>query len=64
MGTSASLIAALISQLALPELLDWLRSRTAAGSTITDADIIAKLQVDTEEGIRIGTNWLTANPKL
>ena len=56
------LLAALINQIALPELTNWLRSRHEAGQTITDADIIAKLAADTDLGIKIGSDWLSKNP--
>ena len=58
---SPALIAALIHELALPEILDWLRSRN--GEQITDADIIEKLQLDTASGIAIGEAWLAAHPR-
>lgn len=59
MAVSPALIAALIHQVALPEILAWLKSRQ--GNTITDADILAKLQKDTAEGIAIGEAWLAAH---
>lgn len=55
-----ALIAALIHQVALPEILAWLKSRQ--GTTITDADILAKLEKDTAEGIAIGEKWLASHP--
>lgn len=59
-----ALIAALIHNIALPEILAWLRSRKDSGQIITDADIIAKLQLDADEGIAIGEAWLAAHPKM
>lgn len=58
-----ALIAALIHELALPELLDWLRRRRGEGATLTDADIIAKLGLDADAGIAIGVAWLEGHPK-
>lgn len=58
-----ALIAALIHNIALPEILAWLRSRKDSGQIITDADIIAKLQLDADEGIAVGEAWLAAHPK-
>ena len=55
-----ALIAALIHNFALPELLEWLESRRAAGQSIDDAAAIEKLNLDATEGIEVGTAWLTA----
>lgn len=58
-----ALIAALIHNVAIPEIIAWLKSRRDSGTTITDADIIAKLQVDADAGIAVGEAWLDAHPK-
>jgi hypothetical protein len=55
------LLAALIEQIAIPELKAWLASRK--GSTLTDADIIQKLLTDTNLGEQIGEAWLAAHPQ-
>lgn len=57
-----ALLIALIEQIAVPELKAWLASRSAAGQTVTDADIIAKLAADTDLGIKIGRDWLASHP--
>ena len=57
------LIAALIHNLALPELLSWLHSRQQAGTPLTDADVLAKLQLDADNGIAIGEAWLAQHPR-
>lgn len=54
------LLAALINEIAIPELTAWLRSRR--GSPITDADIIAKLAEDAAFGEKLGEAWLAAHP--
>ncbi len=46
-----SLIAALITQVALPELAEWLHSRN--GEPLTDEDVLAKLATDTQSGIEV-----------
>jgi hypothetical protein len=56
-----ALIAALIQQVAIPELLSWLKSRQAAGQTIDDAAIIAKLGSDADAIIATGQAWLDAH---
>jgi hypothetical protein len=56
-----ALLVALIQNLAIPELMTWLKSRQEAGDTIDDAAILEKLKVDTDEGIRIGQAWLDAH---
>ncbi len=49
-----ALILALISQIGVPELKAWLAARRAAGqTTLTDADVIAKLSTDTAFGIEV-----------
>ena len=57
-----ALLIALIEQVAVPELKAWLAARSAAGQTVTDADIIAKLAADTNLGEQIGKAWLAAHP--
>ena len=59
---NAALLAALINQIAIPELTAWLRSRATAGQTVTDADVIQKLVTDTNIGEQIGNAWLAAHP--
>lgn len=60
---NTALLLALINDVALPELAAWLRARHAAGaSTITDADVLAKLATDTDFIITAGNAWLAAHP--
>ena len=59
---NAALLIAAIEQIGLPELKTWLASRAAAGQTVTDADVIAKLTTDTNLGEYIGNLWLKNNP--
>lgn len=56
------LLASLIQDVAIPELLRWLKDRHASGQPLTDADVIAKLLSDTDLGIKIGEQWLAAHP--
>lgn len=58
-----ALLLALITEIGIPELKAWLRSRSSAGQNVTDADIIAKLATDTDFGIRIGEHWLADHPQ-
>jgi hypothetical protein len=58
------LLAALIQQVAVPELLNWLRNRHASGAVVTDADILAKLGLDADAGIMRGLAWLAAHPPV
>ena len=57
-----ALLAALINEVAIPELTAWLRARHAAGQSLTDADVLQKLITDTQIGIQIGEQWLAAHP--
>ena len=56
------LLAALIEQVAIPELTAWLRAKHASGTPVTDADIIQKLATDTNIGEQIGLAWLATHP--
>ena len=58
----AGLLAALINQIAIPELTAWLRSLHASGTPLTDGIIIQKLIDDTNLGEQIGVAWLAAHP--
>jgi len=56
------LLAALLQQFVLPEVMAWLASRK--GTTITDADILTKLGVDEATGISIGEAFLASTGGL
>jgi len=57
------LIAALINQLLIPELLEIIRRRQAAKLGITDAEIIKEFNNRVLEIVTEGENWLAAHPK-
>ncbi len=57
-----ALIAALIQEVAIPELMAWLKSKQAAGEPIDDAAILAKLNMDADAVIAKGNAWLAAHP--
>ena len=60
---NAALLLALITQIGIPELQAWLRSRHEAGqTTLTDADVLAKLATDTDAIEALGKAWLAAHP--
>lgn len=56
------LLAALINQIALPELTAWLKGLHASGTPLTDEVIIKKLYDDANFGETIGNAWLAAHP--
>lgn len=58
-----ALLAALINEVALPELTRWLRGRHEAGQPLDDAAVLQKLLTDTQLGISIGEQWLAAHPQ-
>jgi len=58
-----ALLAALITQVAIPELIMWLRSLHDAQKQLTDEEVLAKLAADTELGKQIAEAWLAAHPK-
>ncbi len=57
-----ALLIALLQQIAIPELMAWLKSRHDAGQTIDDAAILEKLQMDADAGIAAGEQWLKDHP--
>lgn len=57
-----ALLAALITQVAIPELTRWLTSLGHAKTPLTDEVILAKLLTDTDLGTRIGEQWLAEHP--
>lgn len=59
---NAGLLAALINEIAIPELTAWLRTLHASGTPLTDAVIIQKLATDTNYGETVGAAWLAAHP--
>ena len=56
------LLAALINQVAVPELTRWLAALHSANTPLTDADVLAKLTSDTNLGEQVGLAWLAAHP--
>jgi hypothetical protein len=57
------IIASLIQQVLLPEILAIVRAHhNATGQLPTDAQVIAALGTDTSGNIAIGTAWLAAHP--
>ncbi len=62
MRVNPILLAALINQIAIPELTRWLQSLHATGAPLDDAAIIQKLAADTNLGEQIGQAWLAAHP--
>lgn len=55
------LVAALIQNVAVPELTAWLRSLYTAGTPLDDAAVVQKLITDTNIGEQIGLAWLAAH---
>lgn len=56
------LLTYLIKDFVVPELLDIVRRRIAAGQTITDADIIAELDERKLAVVAAGLAWLQEHP--
>jgi len=55
------LLAALITQVGIPELQIWLRDLHAEGRVVTAEEALAKLGVDVDEGNAIGLAALHAH---
>jgi hypothetical protein len=52
------LLAALINEVALPELTRWLTSLHSSNTPVTDAVVLQKLITDTNIGIQVGEAFL------
>ena len=57
------LLAALVNQIALPELTRWLASLHAENRVVTEEEALAKLNTDADAGIAAGLAFLAAHPK-
>lgn len=57
------LIAALINNLAIPELSRWLAQLHADGRMVTEAEALAKLNLDVDEGNAAGEQFLSSHPE-
>jgi hypothetical protein len=58
-----NLLAALISQVIVPEIATAIRAHhNATGKMPTDAEILAALGADADKGIAVGSAWLAAHP--
>jgi hypothetical protein len=56
------LLAALIDQVAIPELARWLAGLHAEGRPVTEEEALAKLKLDADEGDAAGRAFLAAHP--
>lgn len=57
------LLAALVNNIAVPELTRWLTSLHIAGTPLTEAEAIRKLLADADFGVKLGEAWLAAHPQ-
>ena len=55
-------LAALINQVAVPELARWLSDLHASGQVVTEAAALEKLGLDAESGDAAGLAFLAAHP--
>lgn len=56
------LLAALISQVGVPELARWLAELHSEGKVVTEAEALAKLELDVDTGNALGLTFLQAHP--
>ena len=61
---SPELLAALIKNIAIPELVAWLAALRSEGKVVTEEEALAKLEMDAEEGNAIGQAFLDSHPKV
>lgn len=59
---SPAILAALISQFGVPELLRWLAEIRSQNRVVTEADALAKLGMDVESGNAAGEAFLASHP--
>lgn len=52
------ILSALLNQIAIPELARWLADLHAEGRTVTEADALAKLDMDVDAGNAAGQAFL------
>jgi hypothetical protein len=57
-----TLFAALIGRIAVPELMRWLDGLHQAGKVVTEAEALAKLRLDVDEGNAVGKAFLLSHP--
>ena len=55
------LLAALIQQIAMPELIRWLSAMHKEGRIVTEAEALAKLGMDVDTGNEVGRAALAAH---
>lgn len=63
-GVTGPILAALISNVAIPELLRWLANRKNPNTLITEAEALEKLNMNADAGIKNGTEWLNAHKPM
>ncbi len=61
-GLSPIIVAALINNIAIPELGRWLASLHAAGEVVTEAAALTKLGLDVDAGNAAGLAFLAGHP--
>ena len=60
---SPLLLAALLNNIALPELSRWLQSLREQGRLVTEAEALAKLGMDVDAGNQAGLQFLATHPQ-
>lgn len=60
-GVSPALLGALINQVAVPELVRWLAGLHAAGKVVTEAEALAKLNLDIDAADDLGASFLAGH---
>ncbi len=58
------LLAALITEIGIPELTRWLAQLHSAGKMVTEAEALAKLNMDIDTANASGQAFLDSHPKV
>lgn len=61
-GLSPALLAALITQVGIPELVRWLKSLHDEDEVVTEEAALEKLGLDVESANQVGEDFLNSHP--
>ncbi len=62
LGLAPALLGALLNEIAIPELVRWLTGLHADGKVVTEAEALAKLNMDAATGDAKGRAFLETHP--
>jgi hypothetical protein len=57
------LILLLIKEILMPEIVEYVKKKQAAGQPITEAELYAEFAARIERIVNVGASWLESHPK-